>query len=168
MHGSIAGWSSLAARRAHNPKVAGSNPAPATIESKQTAPLGPFCFAATEDSVGSTARSARRVLATIGPPVPFATKVRSSPAPAQVAVLVKSMLRNAPVVGRLDARRASARRLSGSIAAWAEPTRPTHELSQRYVNRINGCLDCRSHLRPSVRVPTTLRGPPVSDFPGKG
>src|SRR5262249_13471059 len=26
-----AGWSSLAARRAHNPKVAGSNPAPATI-----------------------------------------------------------------------------------------------------------------------------------------
>src|SRR5690606_16108845 len=28
---SVAGWSSLAARRAHNPKVAGSNPAPATI-----------------------------------------------------------------------------------------------------------------------------------------
>ena len=26
----IAGWSSLEARRAHNPKVAGSNPAPAT------------------------------------------------------------------------------------------------------------------------------------------
>ena len=25
-----AGWSSLVARRAHNPKVAGSNPAPAT------------------------------------------------------------------------------------------------------------------------------------------
>ena len=30
MRGSDAGWSSLAARRAHNPKVAGSNPAPAT------------------------------------------------------------------------------------------------------------------------------------------
>ena len=33
-----AGWSSLAARRAHNPKVVGSNPAPATkneCESKQ-------------------------------------------------------------------------------------------------------------------------------------
>ena len=28
--GSDAGWSSLAARRAHNPKVVGSNPAPAT------------------------------------------------------------------------------------------------------------------------------------------
>ncbi len=28
---SVAGWSSLAARRAHNPKVVGSNPAPATI-----------------------------------------------------------------------------------------------------------------------------------------
>ncbi len=27
---SDAGWSSLVARRAHNPKVAGSNPAPAT------------------------------------------------------------------------------------------------------------------------------------------
>src|SRR6185312_7547668 len=27
-----AGWSSLVARRAHNPKVAGSNPAPATTE----------------------------------------------------------------------------------------------------------------------------------------
>ena len=26
----IAGWSSLEARRAHNPKVVGSNPAPAT------------------------------------------------------------------------------------------------------------------------------------------
>ncbi len=26
----IAGWSSLVARRAHNPKVAGSNPVPAT------------------------------------------------------------------------------------------------------------------------------------------
>ena len=26
-----AGWSSPVARRAHNPKVAGSNPAPATI-----------------------------------------------------------------------------------------------------------------------------------------
>ena len=25
----VAGWSSLVARRAHNPKVAGSNPAPA-------------------------------------------------------------------------------------------------------------------------------------------
>ncbi len=30
MGGSIAGWSSLVARRAHNPKVVGSNPAPAT------------------------------------------------------------------------------------------------------------------------------------------
>ena len=28
----IAGWSSLVARRAHNPKVVGSNPAPATIK----------------------------------------------------------------------------------------------------------------------------------------
>ena len=34
-----AGWSSLAARRAHNPKVVGSNPAPATIHE---APFGVF------------------------------------------------------------------------------------------------------------------------------
>ena len=30
----IAGWSSLVARRAHNPKVVGSNPAPATRKFK--------------------------------------------------------------------------------------------------------------------------------------
>ena len=39
----IAGWSSLEARRAHNPKVAGSNPAPATrtfyVLNAQIAPL---------------------------------------------------------------------------------------------------------------------------------
>ena len=29
-HPDIAGWSSLVARRAHNPEVVGSNPAPAT------------------------------------------------------------------------------------------------------------------------------------------
>ena len=29
-----AGWSSLVARRAHNPKVVGSNPAPATTNNK--------------------------------------------------------------------------------------------------------------------------------------
>nr|CUV44676.1 protein of unknown function [Ralstonia solanacearum] len=32
MFSTDAGWSSLAARRAHNPKVAGSNPAPATTK----------------------------------------------------------------------------------------------------------------------------------------
>ena len=31
MQKNIAGWSSLVARRAHNPKVVGSNPSPATI-----------------------------------------------------------------------------------------------------------------------------------------
>ena len=34
--GPVAGWSSLVARRAHNPKVAGSNPAPAI----ETPPFG--------------------------------------------------------------------------------------------------------------------------------
>ncbi len=36
-----AGWSSLAARRAHNPKVVGSNPTPATKVSRRPL-LGPF------------------------------------------------------------------------------------------------------------------------------
>ena len=34
-----AGWSSLVARRAHNPKVVGSNPTPATIEYAVQAPF---------------------------------------------------------------------------------------------------------------------------------
>ena len=39
-----AGWSSLVARRAHNPKVVGSNPAPATKFLKRGSQLGgPFC-----------------------------------------------------------------------------------------------------------------------------
>ena len=39
----IAGWSSLVARWAHNPKVAGSNPAPATTEEGSTS-VDPFLF----------------------------------------------------------------------------------------------------------------------------
>ena len=37
---SVAGWSSLAARRAHNPKVTGSNPVPATSSLKMRQPIG--------------------------------------------------------------------------------------------------------------------------------
>jgi hypothetical protein len=37
-----AGWSSLVARRAHNPKVVGSNPAPATIFTKEPTIVGFF------------------------------------------------------------------------------------------------------------------------------
>ena len=39
----VAGWSSLAARRAHNPKVEGSNPSPATNK-QGLADGGPFVF----------------------------------------------------------------------------------------------------------------------------
>ena len=44
--GSDAGWSSLAARRAHNPKVTGSNPVPATkrINKKPNSQGWAFCF----------------------------------------------------------------------------------------------------------------------------
>ena len=40
----IAGWSSLVARRAHNPKVVGSNPAPATINCLVGTHEGPDFF----------------------------------------------------------------------------------------------------------------------------
>ena len=39
-----AGWSSLVARRAHNPKVVGSNPAPATKSGKQRPCALSRCF----------------------------------------------------------------------------------------------------------------------------
>ena len=41
---SDAGWSSLAARRAHNPKVEGSNPSPATKQIKGLQRCEPFFF----------------------------------------------------------------------------------------------------------------------------
>ncbi len=41
----IAGWSSTVARWAHNPKVAGSNPAPATKWSRGVAVNMPACHA---------------------------------------------------------------------------------------------------------------------------
>ena len=37
-----AGWSSLVARRAHNPKVVGSNPAPATTKTGRSLDLSVF------------------------------------------------------------------------------------------------------------------------------
>ena len=40
--GTGAGWSSLVARRAHNPKVAGSNPAPAMTKTGRSARAGRF------------------------------------------------------------------------------------------------------------------------------
>ena len=39
-----AGWSSLVARRAHNPKVVGSNPAPATSTLNTNWGFAPFLF----------------------------------------------------------------------------------------------------------------------------
>ncbi len=44
MKGSDAGWSSLAARRAHNPKVIGSNPIPATKYSKSLTAIASSSF----------------------------------------------------------------------------------------------------------------------------
>ena len=41
----IAGWSSLVARRAHNPEVVGSNPSPATIWSRSVAVITSACHA---------------------------------------------------------------------------------------------------------------------------
>ncbi|MEY2591219.1 MAG: hypothetical protein QOJ67_3203, partial [Acidimicrobiaceae bacterium] len=50
-----AGWSSLVARRAHNPKVAGSNPAPATNRTADSGPTfrsGAFCIAGRRSASG--------------------------------------------------------------------------------------------------------------------
>ena len=48
----IAGWSSLVARRAHNPEVVGSNPAPATKNLQLVGLAGElFCYSGTVFSV---------------------------------------------------------------------------------------------------------------------
>jgi hypothetical protein len=47
----IAGWSSLVARRAHNPKVAGSNPVPAT--NLELWCRGLTCLPVTQEIAGS-------------------------------------------------------------------------------------------------------------------
>ena len=56
---SAAGWSSLVARRAHNPKVAGSNPAPAI---KKAPEIRGFSLAGSADSVPGTKRVPRSAL----------------------------------------------------------------------------------------------------------
>ena len=48
----IAGWSSLVARRAHNPEVVGSNPAPATKNLQLVGLAGElFCYSGTVFSI---------------------------------------------------------------------------------------------------------------------
>ena len=61
-----AGWSSLVARRAHNPKVVGSNPAPATKFKSLTCENGQGFFIAGEFS------SLKSL-----PPRPFLTQIAS-------------------------------------------------------------------------------------------
>ena len=60
---SDAGWSSLAARRAHNPKVAGSNPAPATRSflEQESLLVRLFCWAQGSVALVSQAASMLRV-----------------------------------------------------------------------------------------------------------
>src|ERR1035438_4097961 len=55
---SDAGWSSLVARRAHNPKVAGSNPAPAMRETRWKRRV----FLCSEAELGSTGWALGQVL----------------------------------------------------------------------------------------------------------
>src|SRR5690606_39009464 len=49
----IAGWSSPVARRAHNPKAAGSNPAPATNLTAEPWCRGLTCLPVTQEIAGS-------------------------------------------------------------------------------------------------------------------
>ena len=57
---SAAGWSSLVARRAHNPKVAGSNPAPAIHKRPVIQMTGRLCFCQVARSTRSTRAMASR------------------------------------------------------------------------------------------------------------
>ena len=52
-HMNIAGWSSPVARRAHNPKVVGSNPAPATNFNAEPWCRGLTCLPVTQETAGS-------------------------------------------------------------------------------------------------------------------
>ena len=54
-----AGWSSLVARRAHNPEVAGSNPAPATTKGPGQ---GPFCSQHALAAMGGITTKLQRTL----------------------------------------------------------------------------------------------------------
>ncbi len=53
----IAGWSSLVARRAHNPKVVGSNPAPAILVRWSSWFRTPACHAGDHEFESRTDRS---------------------------------------------------------------------------------------------------------------
>src|ERR1700735_2872860 len=55
----FAGWSSLAARRAHNPKVVGSNPTPATTDSTHKARLAGLYALTVRRAVGHDAAHER-------------------------------------------------------------------------------------------------------------
>ena len=56
-HCSDAGWSSLAARRAHNPKVTGSNPVPATIDICKASASPALCISAVKVPFSGTKRT---------------------------------------------------------------------------------------------------------------
>src|SRR2546428_10713330 len=65
----IAGWSSLVARQAHNLKVAGSNPAPATnfLVSTRGKPLTAFAFVLTATSLMCERKNSCRHCELVGP-----------------------------------------------------------------------------------------------------
>jgi hypothetical protein len=134
--------------------------APATTELKRTAPLGPFYC----PGQANPAVMCLLLLDTTSAPVSHG---RRRPVACRARCSIRGHRRHWRT-GRVGLGAVAEAKLERVIAAWAESTRPKHGLSQSYVNRINGCLDCRPHLRPSVRMPAALHGHPVSDSPGMG
>ena len=76
----IAEWSSLVARRAHNPKVVGSNPAPATTKHLEVIQdaflLSHFLYPAVSDKKSSRRSARRELLLLCGLPGHFSTAPR--------------------------------------------------------------------------------------------
>ncbi len=67
----VAGWSSPVARWAHNPKVAGSNPAPATNEGRRVIPAALSTYRAGFERQGRGPRRRSRGAVLVPPPQPF-------------------------------------------------------------------------------------------------
>ena len=153
----VAGWSSPVARRAHNPKVAGSNPAPATIFRRLSPPTGTRRVASLRDPAdiqgcdgsnaarssgagGGLSRSLSRSLrcATI-----------SSGAPSIIPEVTSSFLRSAPICAAPTSLVVSLVVASGSKTSASPGTTSTHGSGrphgvtfQRYIRRSAG-VACR-------------------------
>ena len=120
-----AGWSSLAARRAHNPKVVGSNPTPATIKHFKAGFLtksGLFALGARYFAFG-TMRETRRT----------SDRIRVGPAAADLSFTCNQPIASAPRGSSVI------HPIARVLKAWSRPRYRTVRV--RYPN---AALRCRS------------------------